>query len=189
MRESRTEESTREAIRPPVHHARPRRPFYPDRPAPWSDEGVRRWHHSQSREHFPRLACIEPVAKGQLNPGTVVWAHVPFRELDDEKTRPAVVHSVRGRTVHLLAGSSSLTRRRYPDLYAEVADLAEAGLRRPTGVRRSVLFTVDLADVLSIAGQLADADAESVFAPFPRSVLLIPRSSSGSSGWARHAPG
>lgn len=174
MREIRTEESTREAIRPPVHDARPRRPFDSDPRTPWSDEGVRRWHHSQRTEQFPRLACVEPVAKGQLNPGTVVWAHVPFRELDDEKTRPAVVHSAGRRAVALLAGSSSLTRRRYPDLYAELADLAAAGLRRPTGIRRSVLFTVDLADVLSIVGQLTDADVEAVFAPFPRSHRLSP---------------
>jgi hypothetical protein len=29
------------------------------------------------------------VAKKKLQPGVVVWAHVPFEELDADKTRPA----------------------------------------------------------------------------------------------------
>jgi hypothetical protein len=141
----------------------------------WADEGVRRWHHNDYRERVFRLACVEPVAKRRLHPGAVVWAHVPFRELDLDKTRPAVIQSARGRVVTVFAGSSALTRRRFPDLYVELSDLSAAGLRRPTGVRRSVLFTIDLSDVLSITGELAAEDLDAVFAPLPRIRQLSPR--------------
>lgn len=171
MRRRTAEESSQESIRPPVHHARPRHPGDLESAPRWADEGIRRWHHNDRRERLPRLTCVEPVAKGRLRPGAVVWAHVPFRELDEEKTRPAVVHSIRGHIVTVLAGSSSLNRRRFAGLYVELADLAAAGLRRPTGVRRSVLFTVDLSDVISLVGHLASIDMEAVFAPGPRTTL------------------
>ncbi|MDA8045209.1 MAG: hypothetical protein M0Z30_08245 [Actinomycetota bacterium] len=170
-----TEESIRESIRPPLHDARSRPPTDPELSPRWADEGIRRWHHNDRPERIPHLSCVEPVAKRRLRTGAVVWAHVPFRELDDDKTRPAVVQETRGRVVTVLAGSSSLTRRRYPDLYVELSDLAAAGLRRPTGVRRAVLFAVDLSDVLSITGELGAQDMASVFERLPRATRISPR--------------
>jgi hypothetical protein len=88
----------------------------------------------------------------------VVWAHVPFEDVDGEKTRPAVVVRRQGRQVELLPGTTSHTRWVHVGRYVEIEDLAEAGLTRSTGVRRSSVV-VDLIEVIEIVGALSDDDA------------------------------
>lgn len=129
------------------------------------DVGVRRWR--QGREYWEyrasaqRLCAAKPVAKSRLVPGVVVWARVPFVDTNDWKTRPAVVKTVQGRLVSLAPGSSSASRWRFPDEFIEVTNLADSGLRRPTGFRRRDV-TVDIVDVVDIVGSLADADLEAL---------------------------
>ena len=104
------------------------------------------------------FAAVRPVAKTKLQPGVVVWAHVPFEELDADKTRPAVVKAVVGRNVTLLPGTTAASRYRYPGRYYELTDLAAAGLSRETGICLEER-TVDLIEIVQIIGMLADADA------------------------------
>jgi hypothetical protein len=103
------------------------------------------------------LTTVHPVARRLLLPGTVVFAHVPYAETDDEKGRPAVVKVTVGREVTILPGSSALSRRRFPALYVELRDLDTAGLWRPTGVRLREV-TVDRIEIVHILGRLSDFD-------------------------------
>jgi hypothetical protein len=108
-------------------------------------------------DQTPQLSTVRRIPRGQLRPGTVVWAHIPFAEVDAEKTRPAVVESVTGRDVTLLPASSASSRHRFPAEYVELRDVHTAGLRRPTGIRRRRV-TVDLIEIVVIAGALGDRD-------------------------------
>ena len=125
------------------------------------DIGVRRWRQQREYREYrlsaQRLCAAKPVAKSRLGPGVVVWARVPFVDIDGWKTRPAVVKTVQGRLVSLAPGSSSASRWRFPNEFIEVTNLADSGLRRPTGFRRRDV-TVDIVDVVDIVGNLADTD-------------------------------
>ncbi len=125
------------------------------------DIGVRRWRQNREYREYrlfaQRLCAAKPVAKSRLGPGVVVWARVPFVDIDGWKTRPAVVKTVQGRLVSLAPGSSSASRWRFPNEFVEVTNLANSGLRRPTGFRRRDV-TVDIAEVVDIVGNLADPD-------------------------------
>jgi hypothetical protein len=129
------------------------------------DVGIRRWR--QEREYgkyhvsAQRLCAAKPVAKSRLGPGVVVWARVPFVDIEGWKTRPAVVKTVQGRLVSLAPGSSSASRWRFPNEFIEVTNLADSGLRRPTGFRRRDV-TVDVVEVVDIVGSLADPDLEAL---------------------------
>lgn len=110
----------------------------------------------ESAEPDLRLAVVHPVPLSRLTPGTVVWAHVDFREIDGWKTRPCVVVERRGREVVLLPGTTSERRHDLRD-HVELDDLAGAGLPKNTGVcARPVV--VDRIDLVSISGSLSDAD-------------------------------
>jgi len=87
---------------------------------------------------------------------------VPFPDAEGEKTRPAVIRKVVGRDVTILPASGATSRHRFPARYAELRDLHDAGLRRPTGVRRREV-TVDLIEIIGIVGMLSPADMASVF--------------------------
>jgi hypothetical protein len=86
---------------------------------------------------------------------------VPYAEVDDEKTRPAVVKCVVGRQVIILPGFSAASRFRFPTKYVELRDLDAAGLYRPTGVRRKEV-TVDRIEIIDVAGHLSDFDMAAV---------------------------
>lgn len=125
----------------------------------------RRWRCTEPVvDHTPQLSTVRPVARGQLRPGTVVWAHIPYAEIDAEKTRPAVIQSVKGRDVTLFPASSASSRHRFPAAYVELRDLHIAGLPRPTGVRRRQV-TVDLIEIVDIAGTLGDRDRHQLLGP------------------------
>lgn len=143
------------------------RDYTPSAVHPQIGIGVRRWRvSSDEHDQVPDLATVRPVAKGRLLPGVVVWAHVPFAEVETEKTRPAVIKSVSGRNVTILPASSATSRHRFPARYAELRDPRDAGLSRPTGIRRREV-TVDLIEIISIIGILSDADMASVFHSHP----------------------
>lgn len=94
-------------------------------------------------------------------PGAVVWAHVPFDQVDDFKTRPAVVVAIVGREITIVPATTSSSRSRYPTEYAELRDLRAAGLYRPTGMRRREI-TIDIIEIVSVVGRLSDIDMKSV---------------------------
>lgn len=98
----------------------------------------------------------------RLAPGTVVWAHIGFRDGTGEKARPAVVVEVRGRDVVLLPATTSEKRHRLLD-HVEVLDLAEAGLDRPTGISTIPVVVDRRIDLTSIAGDLSEQDRQRVF--------------------------
>lgn len=106
---------------------------------------------------IPNLATVRPIPRNQLQTGTVIWAHIPYAEIDDEKTRPAIVHSVNGRSVTVHPATTSVTRRRYPNRYVELIDLTGTGLRRATGVQVRPM-TIDAIEIINIAGHLSDTD-------------------------------
>jgi hypothetical protein len=143
------------------------------------DAGFRR------RQMVPPPADISPtavtrlriVARNRLRPGTVVWVHVPFEDAEDDKIRPAVVLSCRGRDVVLLPCTTSVRRHQRPG-YVEIKHWQAAGRPRPTGVRRASL-TVDYLEIVNIAGDLADEDAASVMPPGARPRPLLPPPAEG----------
>jgi hypothetical protein len=94
----------------------------------------------------------------------MVMAHVPFAEVDAEKTRPAVVKAIVGKQVTLLPATSALFRFRFPNKYVEVRDVHATGLTRPTGIRRREV-TVDVIEIIEVVGQLSDFDMPAVFPP------------------------
>jgi hypothetical protein len=99
-----------------------------------------------------------------LVPGAVVWAHVPFAEIDEFKTRPAVVVEIVGREVTILPATSSSSRSGYPTEYVELRDLNAAGLNRPTGVRLRET-TVDIIEIVDVVGRLSDIDRKAILSP------------------------
>jgi hypothetical protein len=115
-----------------------------------------------TRPTGPNWAKVEPVPRNRLVPGTVVWAHIGFRDGTGEKARPAVVVEVRGREVVLLPGTTSEKRHRLRD-HVEVLDLDEAGLDRPTGVSTIPVVVDRRIDLTSIAGELSEQDHDRVF--------------------------
>ena len=115
-----------------------------------------------TRPAGPNWAKVEPVPRNRLVPGTVVWAHIGFRDGTGEKARPAVVLEVRSREVVLLPGTTSEKRHRLRD-HVEVLDLDEAGLDRPTGVSTIPVVVDRKIDLTSIAGELSEQDHVRVF--------------------------
>lgn len=110
------------------------------------------------------LRRARPVARSVLQPGTVVWARIPFRDQPHtSKARPAVVSGVEGRTVHLLPVTSSTKESvRLSPLAVCLADWAAAGLNRPCVVTRKAV-DVDIIDVTTVIGCLAESDQARVF--------------------------
>ena len=109
---------------------------------------------------FPKLATVQPVPRNQLRPGTVVWAHIPFAESDEEKTRPAIVRSISGRSVTVHPVTTSATRRRYPGRYVELTGLTGTGLHdRPASASAPSPSTPSR---INIAGHLSDIDHDRV---------------------------
>ena len=115
---------------------------------------------------LPNLTAVRPVPKARLQAGVVVWAHIPFADMDEDKTRPAVVKSLSDRSVVLLPVSSALSRYRFPARYTELTDPDVAGLHRPTGVQRRDV-TVDLIELLQIVGALSQRDMSAAFSTRP----------------------
>ena len=109
----------------------------------------------------PRLTVVKAVARNRLHPGAVVWAHIPFDEIGEEKSRPAVVVGTAGERVTVLPISSSATRLRYPDHYVEVDDLGTAGLTRSSAVRLRPV-EIDRIELVCVCGQLGDEDQHQV---------------------------
>ena len=111
------------------------------------------------------LRRARPVARSVLREGTVVWARIPYRDQPDaSKARPAVVSGVDGRTVHLLpVTSSSKDSVRLSPLAVLLTDWAAAGLNRPCIVTRAAV-DVDIIDVTTVIGCLAECDRARVFA-------------------------
>ncbi len=110
------------------------------------------------------LTTVARVPKSSLSPGNVVWAHVPYDEGDREKTRPAVVASVEGRTISLLPITSASRRTAFAKRYAEIFDFAHAGLTRPCAVALKIK-EVDLIDIVAVAGRLSDIDRRRILEP------------------------
>lgn len=109
----------------------------------------------------PRFTSVRPVARTRLTSGAVVWAHVPFCDADEEKTRPAVVVDADRHQVLVLPVSGSFSRFRYPTIHVEITDLEAAGLSRPCGLRlRPVVL--DRIEVLTSCGQLGEEDLASM---------------------------
>jgi len=105
----------------------------------------------------PRLRIIP---RNRLHPGTVVWVHISFDEIEGYKIRPAVVLSRHGRDVVLLPCTTSVSRHQHPG-YMEIKHWQAAGLPRPTGAQRASL-TVDYLEIVNVAGDLADEDADAL---------------------------
>jgi hypothetical protein len=122
----------------------------------------------------PRLRIIP---RNRLHPGTVVWAHIPFEDVEADKIRPAVVLRCHGREVVLLPCTTSVRRRQRPG-YVEIKHWQAAGLPRPTGVRRASL-TVDYLEIVNIAGNLADEDAAALLPASARPHPLFPPPAEG----------
>ena len=127
-------------------------------PAAWQANADRR--HAEDR--MPRLTVVRPVAKTALTPGTVVWAHISFEDSDGWKLRPVVVSHTSGREVVVYRGTTADTRFRYAWSYRELTDLASAGLRRATGIYLEPI-TIDLIDIVGVAGELGPDDRFAVF--------------------------
>ena len=115
-----------------------------------------------TRPAGPNWAKVEPVPRNRLVPGTVVWAHIGFRDGTGEKARPAVVLEVRSREVVLLPGTTSDKRHRLRD-HVEVLNLDEAGLGRPTGISTIPVVVDRRIDLTSISGELSETDRQRVF--------------------------
>lgn len=126
-------------------------------PATWQASLSQR----QAEDRLPPLTVVQPVAKNALTPGTVVWAHISFEDNDGWKLRPVVVSHTVGRDVVVFSGTSAESRFRYPWAYREIADLASAGLRRATGIHLEPI-TIDVMDVVFIAGELGTDDASAI---------------------------
>lgn len=116
---------------------------------------LRRWEQPPAR--VPNLTVVRPVPANQLKLGAVVWAHVPYQDCDNYKTRPAVVIAADRRSVVLLPGSTSQRRLRLPGRYQELTDLASAGLSRPTGIRLQAAV-VDRLELVYLCGELSGHD-------------------------------
>ena len=103
------------------------------------------------------LTSVRPVARRNLEPGVVVWAHVPFEDIDCWKLRPAVVISAHQRVVRLHPITGAISRLAH-DGYLEIGDLAEAGLERACAINLRREVELDHIDIVSIAGRLSHTD-------------------------------
>jgi hypothetical protein len=120
------------------------------------------WNKPAPTAQPARLAIVQPVALNRLQPGVVVWAHIPFAECDEEKTRPAVVVARNGRNIDLLPISTSPARFRWVRGSVEVTELEAAGLTRACGIQQRKV-TIDSIEIINIIGQLAEPDHLAVF--------------------------
>lgn len=120
---------------------------------------ARRWVQAPAR--VPNLTVVRPVPANQLTLGAVVWAHVPYEDCDDYKTRPAVVIATDRRSTVLLPGTTSVGRLRLPQRYQELSDLTSTGLSRPTGIRLQPIIVGRL-DLVDLCGDLSDDDIEAL---------------------------
>lgn len=129
-----------------------------------ADIGVRRWRVAPSPvdARLPNFSIVRVIPRTRLRPGVVVWAHVPFAECDEYKTRPAVVLHCDGRDVTLLPCTSAASRHRRPDRYIELKHPDAAGLNRATAVGLKP-FIVDVLDLLDVIGELSAADRQRAF--------------------------
>jgi len=143
------------------------------------DAGLgRRWMVPPPADLSPAAVTrLRIVACNRLRPGTVVWAHIPFEDAKNDKIRPAVVLSCRGRDVVLLPCTTSVRRHQRPG-YVEIKHWQAAGLPRPTGVRRATL-TVDYLEIVNTAGDLADEDAAAILPADARPRPLLPPPAEG----------
>jgi hypothetical protein len=129
-----------------------------------------RWRRQRTEVVLPsyhgslQLSTVRPVPRTALAAGTVVWAHIPFEDTAQSKLRPAVVKSVVGRAVTVLPTTSAASRHRYPHRHRELVDVTTAGLHRATGVRLAEV-TLDLIDVVSLAGALGADDRQALLEP------------------------
>jgi hypothetical protein len=126
---------------------------------------------------FAAVTRLRIVPRNRLHPGTVVWAHIPFEDVQGDKLRPAVVLRCTGRDVVLLPCTTSARRHQCPG-YVEIKHWQAAGLTRPTGVRRTSL-TVDYLEIVNIAGDLADEDAAALLPASDRARRLLPPPAEG----------
>lgn len=100
------------------------------------------------------LLTVHRVPHNQLVPGTVVWAHIPYQEIDTEKLRPALVVGFDGSRVTLRPITSAESRRRL-DGYIELEHPAAAGLDRPCAVSLRRTVELDPIELVSRAGELS----------------------------------
>jgi hypothetical protein len=103
------------------------------------------------------LHTVSPIALRRLRPGVVVWAHIPFQEVDGWKLRPAVVVRAEARTVLLRPVTGAASRFGRHD-HVELEDLDTAGLAHPCAVRLGRDVEVDRTDVVTLAGRLSLID-------------------------------
>jgi hypothetical protein len=75
-----------------------------------------------------------------------------------------VISHLSGRDVKLFPATTADGRHRRPAIYREVVDLTSAGLRRATGVELSTI-TIDVIDVVFVAGALGPDDELAIFGP------------------------
>lgn len=121
---------------------------------------VKAQQHGWFREALARqraLTCVHRVADRNLEIGAVLWAHVPFEDIDGSKLRPVVVvDRVRnGVVVHPF--TTSLRRLARRD-HVEIDDLDTAGLDRPCGVNVARLVELARGEVVSRVGALSVGD-------------------------------
>jgi mRNA-degrading endonuclease toxin of MazEF toxin-antitoxin module len=98
---------------------------------------------------------VKPVALRNLQPGTVVYAHVPFADGTGSKARPAVVLRADTHTVDV-APITSRDRRDHP-AYTGLSSWRGAGLSRPSFAARQVI-QIPRSAVYSVVGTLTDDD-------------------------------
>ena len=127
----------------------------------------KRWSEKSPTAHrkVVPMSVVRPVPLNQLQPGTVVWAHIPFADGTGEKARPAVVRSTHGREIELLPATTSAARFNAPG-YSQIIDLDTAGLHRRTTVRHRTV-TVDRIEIINITGRVAAHDADQLGLPTP----------------------
>jgi mRNA-degrading endonuclease toxin of MazEF toxin-antitoxin module len=108
----------------------------------------------------PDLAVVRPIALGSLEPGSVVWTRIRYRDGSGDKTRPAVVIARTGRTI-LVAPATTSVDRALALGAVRIENLASAGLGRATAVQPR-LVEVDRIDLVDRVGRLAEDDLELV---------------------------
>lgn len=126
---------------------------------------------------FTAVTRLRIVPRNRLHPGTVVWVHIPFEDVQGDKIRPAIVLRCTGRDVVLLPCTTSVRRHQRPG-YLEIKHWQAAGLTRPTGVRRASL-TVDYLEIVNIVGDLADEDAGALLPASDCARRLLPPPAEG----------
>lgn len=122
--------------------------------------GDRKWSHEAHREVNERireLTCPRPVARRNLEPGTIAWVDVPFVDEPNSKGRPVVVIDLVGRDVTVLPITSTSARRHFGDFYYEVEEWDEAGLSKPSAVQRRP-HVLDAGRFTGVVGHLSETD-------------------------------